>query len=115
MNVFTLKDFIFLPVNTTQLKPVLLFSADIPDATILQVPVDLLAHIVISNSNESTSPVIIISSPTFANSTTTSSLVAHVHGTLDWNAAASTGKHFNTRNSISPNTANLVIAGRQPF
>jgi hypothetical protein len=41
--------------------------------------------------------------------------VAHVHGTLDWNAAASTGKHFNTRNSISPNTANLVIAGRQPF
>ena len=79
MNVLALKDLNFLPVNTTQLKLVLLSSVDIPDATIVQLPVDLLAHTVINKASESTSPVIISSSPTLASPPTTSSLVAQAN------------------------------------
>ena len=82
MNVLALNDFRFLPVSTTQLKLVLLSSAVIPDATMVQFPVVLLAHIVINNSIELTSPVMISSSPTLAKLPITSSLVAQVHGTL---------------------------------
>lgn len=82
MNSLALKDFRFLPVNTIQLILVLLASAVIPDATIVQLPVDLLAHMVINKFSESTSPVTMSSSPTLANAPMTSSLVEQVHGTL---------------------------------
>jgi len=82
MNSLALKDFRFLPVNTIQLILVLLASAVIPDATIVQLPVDLLAHMVINKFSVSTSPVTMSSSPTLANAPMTSSLVEQVHGTL---------------------------------
>ena len=82
MNSLALKDFNFLPANTMQLRLVLFSSAVIPDATMVQLPVDLPAHMVISKFSESTSPVTMSSSPTLANPFITSSLVAQVHGTL---------------------------------
>lgn len=115
MKLLALKDFIFLPVSTTQLRPVLASFADIPDATIVQVPVDLLAHIVINRSNESTSPVIISSSPTLANPPTTSSLVAQVHGTLVWKTCAKTGTQIIKKYATADIKNILLITRRKPF